>query len=113
MKICLDYDIEKMSSISEIERAKTSVFSQQSDELLRECWKTWRISSPYRAILYLSLVKSKMDQNELGISAITDAFRFLDKVTKENDPALWAISEVTDTLTTEKKMILKVNLTEK
>jgi hypothetical protein len=94
MKLCLDHDTENFATIPEIERAKTSALSQQSIELLRECWKTWRLSSPYRAILYLSLTKQKLDQNELGISDIFDAFRSLDKVTKENELTSWAISEV-------------------
>lgn len=92
--MCLDYDIEKFATISDVERAKTSALSQQSSELLRECWKAWRLSSPYRSVLYLSLVRSKLDQNELGLSDVFDAFRSLDKVTKENDLTLWAISEV-------------------
>lgn len=94
MKTCLDYDTEKFATISEVERVKTSALSQQSSELLRECWKTWRLSSPYRSILYLNLVKSKLDQRELEISDVFDAFRSLDKVAKENEPNSWAISEV-------------------
>jgi class 3 adenylate cyclase len=94
MNMCLDYDTENFSDIPESERAKTSVLSQQSDELLRECWKTWRLSSPYRAILYLNLVKSKFDQNELELDDINEAIRSLDRVMKENDISFWAITDV-------------------
>lgn len=94
MSICLDYDTDKFSTLPEAERAKTSAMSQQSDELLRECWKTWRLSAPFRAILYLNLVKSKFDSNDLGIDDISHALRSLERVAKENDTTCWAIADV-------------------
>ncbi|KAI7901688.1 uncharacterized protein BX663DRAFT_487397 [Cokeromyces recurvatus] len=91
MSMCLDYDTENFSSsISEAERSKISAFSQQSDQLLRECWRTWRLSAPFRAILYLNLVKSKFDQSELDIEDLNYALRALDRVTKENDIQFWS-----------------------
>ncbi|KAI9486716.1 MAG: hypothetical protein EXX96DRAFT_604807 [Benjaminiella poitrasii] len=94
MSMCLDYDTENFnSSVSETERVKTSALSQQSDQLLRECWRTWRLSSPYRAILYLNLAKSKFDQNELDVEDINDALRVLDRVNKENDVQFWSITD--------------------
>ncbi|CAO0802314.1 unnamed protein product [Mucor circinelloides] len=93
MSMCLDYDTDSLSTLPEAERAKTSALSQQSDELLRECWKTWRLSAPFRAILYLSLIKSKFDSNELGIDDISDALRSLERVAKENDASCWAIAD--------------------
>jgi hypothetical protein len=97
MNLCLDHDTENLASIPESERAKTSALSQQSDQLLRECWRTWRLSSPFRAILYLSLVKAKFDQNELGIEDLQDALRSLDRVTKENELSSWSIADVSFT----------------
>lgn len=94
MTICLDTDIENFSSVPESERSKTSVLSHQSDEILRECWKTWRLSAPYRAVVYLSLVKSKYDQDQLNVEDINDALRSLDKVTKEHDFGSWATADV-------------------
>lgn len=94
MSMCLDHDTDNLSTLPEAERAKTSALSQQSDELLRECWKTWRLSAPFRAILYLSLVKSKFDSNELGLDDINDALRSLERVAKENDASCWAIADV-------------------
>lgn len=91
MNMCIDYDTDV---IPDSERAKTSVLSQQSDELLRECWKTWRLSAPYRAVLYLELVKTRFDENKLDLEDIKDASRALDKVIKENDPSTWAINDV-------------------
>ncbi|KAG2232103.1 hypothetical protein INT48_006780 [Thamnidium elegans] len=79
MNACLDRDIENFSSVPESERSKTSVLTHPSDELLRECWKTWRLSSPFRAILYLTLAKSKFDKDELSIEDINEAIRSLDK----------------------------------
>ncbi|KAF7728272.1 hypothetical protein EC973_006446 [Apophysomyces ossiformis] len=90
MNMCIDYD---NNVAPDVERAKTSVLSQQSDELLRECWKTWRLSSPYRAVLYLELVKARFDANELDIEDVKDATRALDKVIKENDVSTWAIND--------------------
>ncbi|KAF1804198.1 hypothetical protein V8B55DRAFT_1512014 [Mucor lusitanicus] len=95
MSMCLDHDTDNLSTLPEAERAKTSALSQQSDELLRECWKTWRLSAPFRAILYLSLVKSKFDSNELGLDDINDALRSLERVAKENDASCWAIADRT------------------
>jgi hypothetical protein len=94
MSLCLDHDTEDLASVPESERAKTSALSQQSDQLLRECWRTWRLSAPFRAILYLSLVKTKFDQNELGIEDLQDALRSLDRVTKENELSSWSIADV-------------------
>lgn len=94
MKLCLDHDTKDLESIPEAERAKTSALSQQSDQLLRECWRTWRLSSPFRAILYLSLVKSKFDENELGLEDLQDALRALDRVTKENELSSWSTADV-------------------
>lgn len=95
MNMCLDHDTENVSTVPESERAKTSVLSQQSDELLRECWKTWRLSSPFRAILYLTLVKNKFDKHDLEIDDVDEAVRSIDRVTKEKDISSWAIVDVT------------------
>lgn len=94
MSMCLDYDTENMANIAESERSKTSVLSQQSDELLRECWKTWRLSAPYRSILYLSLVKTKFDQEQLEMEDVDEAIRSLDRVMKENDIHSWSTADV-------------------
>lgn len=80
------------------ERAKSSILSQSSDDLLRECWKTWRLSSPFRAVLYLELIKNRMDteelQGEVDILEARDAMRALDKCLKESDVRNWTINDV-------------------
>ncbi|OAD78410.1 hypothetical protein PHYBLDRAFT_69648 [Phycomyces blakesleeanus NRRL 1555(-)] len=91
MNMCIDYDTKVTP---DAERAKTSVLSQQSDELLRECWKTWRLTSPYRAVLYLELVKTRFELGELDFEDIRDATRALDKAIKENDVNSWAINDM-------------------
>lgn len=91
MNMCVDYDTDV---IPDSERAKISVLSQQSDELLRECWKTWRLSAPFRAVLYLELVKARFDDEKLELDDVRDASRALDKVIKENDTSNWAINDV-------------------
>ncbi|KAI9243823.1 hypothetical protein BDA99DRAFT_529801 [Phascolomyces articulosus] len=90
MAMCIDYDNEV---VPDCERAKTSVLSQQSDELLRECWRTWRLSAPFRAVLYLELVRTRFDQNKLDLEDVKDASRALDKVIKENSSKTWAIND--------------------
>ncbi|KAI8391683.1 uncharacterized protein BYT42DRAFT_204279 [Radiomyces spectabilis] len=90
MDKCIDYD---MKEIPDSERAKSSVLSQQSDDLLRECWIAWRLTAPFRAVLYLELVKSRFDANELRFEDVKDATRNLDKVIKENDMANWTIND--------------------
>ncbi|KAG2221341.1 hypothetical protein INT45_014025 [Circinella minor] len=90
MSMCIDYDNEV---VPDCERAKTSVLSQQSDELLRECWRTWRLSAPFRAVLYLELVRTRFDQNKLDLEDVQDASRALDKVIKENNSDSWAIND--------------------
>ena len=89
--MCIDYDNEV---VPDCERAKTSVLSQQSDELLRECWRTWRLSAPFRAVLYLELVRTRFDQNKLDLEDVKDASRALDKVIKENNSSTGAINDV-------------------
>ncbi|KAI9305848.1 hypothetical protein BJ944DRAFT_282170 [Cunninghamella echinulata] len=88
MNMCIDYDT---NVIPESERAKTSVISQQSDELLRECWRTWRLSQPFRAILYVEIVKKRYDQHIFDIDDIRDALRSLDKCIKENEINGWTM----------------------
>ena len=95
MNMCMDID----TSISpDNEKAKSSVLSQASDDLLRECWTTWRLSSPFRAVLYLELVKNRMDteeaQGEVDILEARDAMRSLDKCLKESDVRNWTINDV-------------------
>ncbi|KAF7726334.1 hypothetical protein EC973_008914 [Apophysomyces ossiformis] len=90
MNMCIDYDT---NVTPESERAKTSVLSQQSDELLRECWKTWRLSTPFRALLYVELVKTRYDAEELDFEDVKDAVRALDKALKENDIQSWTIND--------------------
>lgn len=93
MKMCIDFDLEV---VPDSERAKTSVLSVQSDDLLRECWRTWRISAPFRAVTYLQLVASKFQQDKLDLEDVQDAMRALDKVIKETDVSNWAINDVSD-----------------
>lgn len=91
MNVCIDYD---MGVNGEAERAKASILSQQTDEVLRECWKTWRLSAPYRAVLYLELVKTKYEYEQLNLDDVSDGIRSLDKVIKEFDVSTWAINDV-------------------
>ncbi|SAL95680.1 hypothetical protein [Absidia glauca] len=90
MDLCIEMDT---STNADAERAKSSVLSQQSDEILRECWKTWRLSAPYRAVLYLELVKTRFDYEQLNHDDVNDATRALDRVIKEYDVSTWAIND--------------------
>ncbi|CAO3610411.1 unnamed protein product [Mucor hiemalis] len=94
MNMCMDLDT---SIAPDTEKAKASVLSQASDDLLRECWTTWRLSSPFRAVLYLELVKNRMDtedsQGEVDILEARDATRAVDKCLKENDVRNWTIND--------------------
>ncbi|CAO3646459.1 unnamed protein product [Cunninghamella echinulata] len=90
MNACIDFD---MGANGEAERAKASILSQQTDELLRECWKTWRLSAPYRAVLYLELVKARYEYEQLNMDDVGDGIRALDKVIKEFDVSTWAIND--------------------
>ncbi|KAI8333569.1 hypothetical protein BC941DRAFT_433809 [Chlamydoabsidia padenii] len=90
MNMCIDYDTD---IIPDSERAKTSVLSQQSDDLLRECWRTWRLSAPFRTVLYMELIKQRFDQGVFNLDDIRDALRTLDKAMKENDINNWTLSD--------------------
>jgi hypothetical protein len=89
--MCIDLDTQ-ISPDSE--RAKTGVLSAASDELLRECWKTWRLSDPFRSVLYLELVTHAIDNQILEIEYARDAMRSIDKSLKENEIANWTINDV-------------------
>ncbi|KAI8096728.1 uncharacterized protein BX664DRAFT_291795 [Halteromyces radiatus] len=90
MNMCIDYDTE---IIPDSERAKTSVLSQQSDDLLRECWRTWRLSAPFRTVLYVELIKKRFDEGVFNMDDIRDAIRTLDKALKENDINSWTLTD--------------------
>ncbi|KAI8975730.1 hypothetical protein BDF20DRAFT_977296 [Mycotypha africana] len=94
INMCMDHDI----SISpESERAKSSVLSQASEDLLRECSNTWRLSAPFRAVLYLESIKNRLDTGEseenVDIIDAMDAMRALEKCLKENDIRNWTIND--------------------
>jgi hypothetical protein len=95
MNMCIDLDT---NIAPDAEKAKTSVLSQASDDLLRECSNTWRLSAPFRSVLYLELIKTRMDTEEIDIyDAIDDAreaIRALDKCLKENEIQNWTINDV-------------------
>ncbi|KAG1109149.1 hypothetical protein G6F40_008883 [Rhizopus arrhizus] len=94
MNMCIDLDT---NIAPDAEKAKTSVLSQASDDLLRECSNTWRLSAPFRSVLYLELIKTRMDTEEIDIyDAIDDAreaIRALDKCLKENEIQNWTIND--------------------
>lgn len=97
MNMCMDLDT---NIAPDTEKAKTSVLSQASDDLLRECSNTWRLSAPFRSVLYLELIKTRMDTEEIDIhDAIDDAreaIRALDKCLKENEIQNWTINDVSE-----------------
>ncbi|KAI8367396.1 hypothetical protein EDC96DRAFT_461821 [Choanephora cucurbitarum] len=99
MNMCVDLDTRVSP---DAERAKSSVLSQASEDLLRECWKTWRLSQPFRAVLYLEIIKNRMDteeyQGEIDIIEARDAMRALDKCIKENEIRNWTINDHEDLL---------------
>ncbi|RUS24529.1 hypothetical protein BC938DRAFT_473438 [Jimgerdemannia flammicorona] len=89
---CIDHDISIESSE---ERTKATVLSKSSEEVLKECFLRWRLSSPYRAVLYLDLVKQKYDAEQLSFEDLKDAMRTFDnKSFKELDLADWTINDV-------------------
>ncbi|KAG1151513.1 hypothetical protein G6F37_002376 [Rhizopus arrhizus] len=94
MNMCMDLDT---NTTSDVERAKTSVLSQASDDLLRECSNTWRLSAPFRSVLYLELIKTRMDTEEIdifdAIEDVREAIRALDKCLKENEIRNWTIND--------------------
>ncbi|KAI7904405.1 uncharacterized protein BX663DRAFT_560086 [Cokeromyces recurvatus] len=94
MNMCMDLDTK---IAPDTERAKSSLLSQASEDLLRECWTTWRLSPPFRAVLYLETIKNRMDtedfQNEYDILDVRDAMRALDKCLKENEIRNWTIND--------------------
>jgi hypothetical protein len=89
--MCIDFD---NNVVPESERAKTKVLSTQSDDLLKECWMRWRLSAPFRSILYLETVKARFDNGELDFEDVKDAVKGVDKVIKEVDISSWAINDV-------------------
>ncbi|KAG2181874.1 hypothetical protein INT44_008690 [Umbelopsis vinacea] len=90
LNMCIDFD---NNVVPDSERAKTKVLSTQSDDLLKECWMRWRLSAPYRSILYLETVKSRFDNGELEFDDVKDAIKGVDKVLKEVDISSWAIND--------------------
>jgi hypothetical protein len=91
MTVCLDHDV---NSEDDGDRSKTGILSNSNDELLRECWKTWRLSDPFRAVLYMDLLKGYIDKGALDLDYAKDAMRSLDKCLKENEVANWTINDV-------------------
>ncbi|ORX59569.1 hypothetical protein DM01DRAFT_1282559 [Hesseltinella vesiculosa] len=93
MNMCMDFDTQVIPSS---ERAKTSVLSQQSDELLRECFRTWRLTSSFRAVLYLQLIKDRYDRGIFGFDDITEGLHKLDRAIKETEVHAWTMADRTN-----------------
>jgi hypothetical protein len=95
MDMCMDLDTK---IDPETERAKASVLSQASEDLLRQCYDTWRLTPPFRAVLYLELITRRLDteesEGEIDIIEARDAMRALDKCLKENEIRNWTINDV-------------------
>lgn len=94
MSMCVDFDTANFEQIPESERSKTTVLSRQSTDILCECWKTWRLSSSFRTMVYLNLIISKFDQNQVGFEEVDEAMQWLEKVIEENDLNSWTIADV-------------------
>lgn len=98
MNMCMDLDT---NIAPDAEKAKTSILSQASDDLLRECSNIWRLSAPFRSVLYLELIKIRMDTEEMDIYDAFDdareAIRALDKCLKENEIQNWTMNDVSTT----------------
>ncbi|KAG1471384.1 hypothetical protein G6F56_002153 [Rhizopus delemar] len=94
MNMCMDLDT---NIAPDAEKAKTSILSQASDDLLRECSNIWRLSAPFRSVLYLELIKIRMDTEEMDIYDAFDdareAIRALDKCLKENEIQNWTMND--------------------
>lgn len=72
-----------------------TVLSRLSEDVLKECFLRWRLTAPYRAVLYLELVKQKYDAGLLQFEDLQDSMRAFDnKSFKELDFADWTINDV-------------------
>lgn len=85
MNLCIDHD----SSLQPYH-----LLSLESEELLNECSKTWRLSGPFRATLYLNAIKSRIGDGSVDMEEIKEGLKLLEKVCKEHPINSWMETDV-------------------
>lgn len=87
MNVCIDYN--RTYNIR-----PSHLLSEESEDLLKECWKTWRLSWPFRAAIYLNSVKAMLPNHDIGIDQVKESIKTLERVVKDYSIELWATSDV-------------------
>ncbi|RCI06748.1 hypothetical protein CU098_013112 [Rhizopus stolonifer] len=83
MNVCVDHN-------SNQKLRPTHLLSLESEELLRECWKTWRLSWPFRVTMHLSSVKSSLSIDKIHLEETKETVKLLEKVLKDHPIGSWA-----------------------
>ncbi|CEI89063.1 hypothetical protein RMCBS344292_03436 [Rhizopus microsporus] len=86
MNVCIDYN--RTYNIR-----PSHLLSEESEDLLKECWKTWRLSWPFRAAIYLNSVKAMLPNRDIGIDQVKESIKTLERVVKDYSIELWATSD--------------------
>lgn len=89
MNVCVDHN-------SNQKLRPTHLLSLESEELLRECWKTWRLSWPFRVTMHLSSVKSSLSIDKIHLEETKETVKLLEKVLKDHPIGSWAEADVSD-----------------
>ncbi|KAI9266940.1 hypothetical protein BY458DRAFT_437538 [Sporodiniella umbellata] len=82
MNICVDYN-------SYMKLRPSHLLSLESEELLNECWETWRLSWPFYVTMRLSSVKSVLSLNKIHIEETQKTIELLEKVLEEHSLNNW------------------------
>ncbi|CAO3693003.1 unnamed protein product [Rhizopus microsporus] len=86
MNVCIDYN--RTYNIR-----PSHLLSEESEDLLKECWKTWRLSWPFRAAIYLNSVKAMLQNHGIGIDQVKESIKTLERVVKDYPIDFWATSD--------------------
>lgn len=112
MELCIEHDI----NISpDIERAEYSLLLQESEDLLERCTKTWRLSAPFKNIVYLELIAARFGKatnsvTNIDLKDLKDAVFKLDECLREKEVQFWTISDVRTSIITRKASYLLLML---
>jgi hypothetical protein len=93
LELCIGSDLEQIRYQPEEEEVSLSILSKPHVDLLNECVLRWRISTPFRVVCNLDVIKYKYDRGEVPLDCISEALSSTERLMAESNVEHWARSE--------------------
>ncbi|PWY98873.1 hypothetical protein BCV70DRAFT_201660 [Testicularia cyperi] len=100
LEICIDYDLEMIKHQPEEEEVSLSILTKRHIDLLSECAQRWRLSSSFRSVANLDVIKSKYDSGEVPLDCVSEALTTVTRTLNDYDFDAW--------MTLDQKLLVRV-----